>query len=318
MSERAHAAVKKLDVSKVRTAPGVAIVLTAKEVPGVNDVSPFAGDDPMFADGLVQYYGQSLFAVAADTMAQARAAARLAVVEYEDRPALLTVDQAMEAKSFLEPPYTMQRGDAKAAHRRRPARARGPHVYRRAGAFLPGRAGRLRRAGRGRRRDGPLLLAAPERDPAQGRARAGRAEPRRHGRDAPHGRRLRRQGEPGQSAGCRRGAGRQADRPARQVLLRPRRRHDHHRQAARLPHRLSRRLRRGGAHPGHRVRAGRRAAACRSTCPSPSPTAPCSTPTTPTICRPRASPPTAARRTPSPTPPSAASAARRAWWRWSG
>ena len=70
----------------MRTAPGVALVLTAKDVPGKNDVSPFAGDDPMFADGLVQYYGQSLFAVAADTMAQARAAARLAVVEYEDRP----------------------------------------------------------------------------------------------------------------------------------------------------------------------------------------------------------------------------------------
>ncbi len=43
-----------------------------------------------------------------------------------------------------------------------------------------------------------------------------------------------------QSAGSRRGAGRQADRPARQVLLRSRRRHDHDRQAPRLPHRLSR------------------------------------------------------------------------------
>src|SRR6516164_9339246 len=69
MSERAHAVVKRLEVAKVRSAPGVAIVLTAKEVPGVNDVSPFAGDDPMFADGLVQYYGQSLFAVAAHSMA---------------------------------------------------------------------------------------------------------------------------------------------------------------------------------------------------------------------------------------------------------
>jgi xanthine dehydrogenase large subunit len=78
-------------------------------------VSPFAGDDPVFADGLVQYHGQSLFAVAADTLAEARNAARLAVVDYEDRSALLTVDEAMQAKSFLEPPYTMQRGDAKAA-----------------------------------------------------------------------------------------------------------------------------------------------------------------------------------------------------------
>jgi xanthine dehydrogenase large subunit len=115
MSERAHAAIARLDVSAVRAAPGVVAVLTAQDVPGVNDVSPFAGDDPMFADGLVEYHGQSLFAVAAETLAQARAAARLAVVEYEDRPAILTIDAAMKAQSLLEPPYTMARGDAAAA-----------------------------------------------------------------------------------------------------------------------------------------------------------------------------------------------------------
>jgi xanthine dehydrogenase large subunit len=115
MSERAHAAIKSLDVSRVRAAPGVALVLTAEDVPGVNDVSPVAGDDPMLADGLVEYWGQSLFAVAADTVEQARAAARLAAVEYEDRPACLTVDEAMEAGLLLEPPSTIARGDAVAA-----------------------------------------------------------------------------------------------------------------------------------------------------------------------------------------------------------
>src|SRR5215471_3219302 len=100
MRERAHALVKRLELERVRAQPGVAIVLAAKDVPGANDVSPFAGDDPVFADGLVQYHGQSLFAVAADTMAAARAAARLAVVDYADKPALLTVDQAMQAGSF--------------------------------------------------------------------------------------------------------------------------------------------------------------------------------------------------------------------------
>ena len=115
MSARAHAVVKRLELERVRAQPGVAIVLTAKDVPGVNDVSPFAGDDPVFADGLVQYHGQSLFAVAADTMAEARGAARLAVVEYEDKSALLTVDEAMQAKFFLEPPCSMERGDAGAA-----------------------------------------------------------------------------------------------------------------------------------------------------------------------------------------------------------
>jgi xanthine dehydrogenase large subunit len=119
-SERAHAVIAKLDVSKVREAPGVVRVLTAEDIPGSNDVSPFAGDDPMFADSVVQYYGQSIFAVAAETIEQARAAAALAVVDYEERPPILTIDEAMEAQSYLEAPYTMQRGDAAAAIRSAP------------------------------------------------------------------------------------------------------------------------------------------------------------------------------------------------------
>src|SRR5438128_2955119 len=46
---RAHARVTRLDFSAVRAAPGVALVLTPDDVPGKNDISPFAGDDPLFA-----------------------------------------------------------------------------------------------------------------------------------------------------------------------------------------------------------------------------------------------------------------------------
>ncbi len=115
MSAHAHARITTLDVSKVRSAPGVACVLTARDIPGVNDVSPFKGDDPMFADGLVEYHGQSLFAVAAETLAQARAAAKLATVTYDELPPILDIETAMAAKSWLEPPYTHSRGDPDAA-----------------------------------------------------------------------------------------------------------------------------------------------------------------------------------------------------------
>ncbi|MGI9571147.1 MAG: molybdopterin cofactor-binding domain-containing protein, partial [Desulfobulbia bacterium] len=115
MSTRAHAKITSLDVSEVRKQPGVACVLTADEIPGVNDVSPVAGDDPMFAEDVVQYYGQSLFAVAAETIEQARSSAKLAEVEYEDLPAVLTIDHAMEEKFYLISPYTMKRGDAASA-----------------------------------------------------------------------------------------------------------------------------------------------------------------------------------------------------------
>jgi xanthine dehydrogenase large subunit len=78
MSERAHARIKSIDLTKVRAAPGVVAVLTAKDVPGKNDYGPVVADDPIFATTLVQYHGQSIFAVAARTVDEARRAARLA------------------------------------------------------------------------------------------------------------------------------------------------------------------------------------------------------------------------------------------------
>lgn len=114
-SEKAHARILKLDVSAVRQAPGVVAVMTAEDVPGVNDASPIAGDDPVFAEDIVEYAGQSLFAVAAETIDQARAAAKLAVIDYEELPAIVTVEQAMAEKSFVLPTREIRRGDATAA-----------------------------------------------------------------------------------------------------------------------------------------------------------------------------------------------------------
>lgn len=152
MSDRAHARITQLDLSAVRAAPGVVAVLTAADVPGENDVSPIGGDDPMFADGLVEYAGQSLFAVAAEDMATARDAAGLALVDYEELPAILTVDQAMQAESLLEPPRVIRRGDADAAIAAAPHRLEGririggqEHFYLegQAALALPGEDGEL-------------------------------------------------------------------------------------------------------------------------------------------------------------------------------
>jgi xanthine dehydrogenase large subunit len=125
-STKAHARVRHLDVGPARAAPGVACVLTAADVPGVNDVGPaHRGDEPIFADGLVEYWGQSLFAVAAETVAQARAAAALAVIEYEPLEPLLDLDAARAAGSLVTEGMRMQRGDAARALRTAPRRLEG-------------------------------------------------------------------------------------------------------------------------------------------------------------------------------------------------
>ena len=115
LSEHAHARVTALDLDEVRAAPGVAAVLSAADVPGVNDVGPAFPGDPIFADALVEYHGQSLFAVAADSIPAAYHAAMRARVEYEVLPPILGIDAAMQAQSFVLPSQTMRRGDPDAA-----------------------------------------------------------------------------------------------------------------------------------------------------------------------------------------------------------
>jgi xanthine dehydrogenase large subunit len=125
LSDHAHARITKLDVSAVGTMPGVVAVMTAADIPGVNDVGPAFLGDPIFADGLVEYRGQSMFAVAAGSIAQAREAAKQAVVEYEVLPPVLTIDEALADQSYVLPSQVMQRGDAQAALGRAPLRLTG-------------------------------------------------------------------------------------------------------------------------------------------------------------------------------------------------
>ncbi|TNE64306.1 MAG: xanthine dehydrogenase molybdopterin binding subunit [Alphaproteobacteria bacterium] len=112
MSTVPRARLEGMDLSAVRAAKGVACVLTAADIPGHNDVSPFAGDDPLFATDLVEYVGQPIFAVAADSREQAIAAAGLADVRYAELPAYLDIDAALAAESKIESSQIMAQGDS--------------------------------------------------------------------------------------------------------------------------------------------------------------------------------------------------------------
>jgi xanthine dehydrogenase large subunit len=111
VSRIAHGHLKSMDLSAVRQAPGVVGVFTAADIPGHNNYAPVLTDDPIFAESLVEYAGQSLFAVAATSYEAARQAATLAVVEYEALPALLDIQSALAAKSYVLPTETIIRGN---------------------------------------------------------------------------------------------------------------------------------------------------------------------------------------------------------------
>ncbi|USQ94702.1 xanthine dehydrogenase molybdopterin binding subunit [Caulobacter sp. RL271] len=125
MSAKAHAKIVRMDLSAVRTAPGVVLVLSAEDIPGENDVSPVIHDDRLFAAGEVYCVGQSLFAVAATSIAAARAAAVKAVVEYEDLPAAIDIAAARAMDLTIEASQRMARGDARAVLAVSPRRVQG-------------------------------------------------------------------------------------------------------------------------------------------------------------------------------------------------
>jgi xanthine dehydrogenase large subunit len=124
-SAHARAAVLAMDLAEVRAAPGVVAVYTAADIPGANDVSPVAHDDRLLADSEVTYPGQPLFLVAATSATAARRAAKLGKVDYEPSAPRVTIAQAREAGSLIEPSQRMARGDVSAALASAPRRLRG-------------------------------------------------------------------------------------------------------------------------------------------------------------------------------------------------
>jgi len=103
---------------------GVVAVFTAKDIPGENNCGPIVHDDPFLADGVVQFVGQPVAVVVAREMLYAREAAKKAQVQVRELPAVLTIDEAMQAQSFVMPAKGFNRGNAieaiaKAPHKRK-------------------------------------------------------------------------------------------------------------------------------------------------------------------------------------------------------
>ncbi|WP_312756995.1 xanthine dehydrogenase molybdopterin binding subunit [Pantoea brenneri] len=125
LSEHAHARISRIDVQPCYAIPGVVSVLTWQDVPGINDVGPLEPGDPLLAHDKVEYLGQIVVVVAAESPDAARAGAAAAVIEYEVLEPLLDVEQALAQNSFVQEPHVHQRGDVEAALARAPHRITG-------------------------------------------------------------------------------------------------------------------------------------------------------------------------------------------------
>ncbi len=113
LSTCAHGSITAIDLAAVKSAPGVIKVYASADFAEMPDCSPSTHDEPLLSTGEVHYIGQPVFLVIADTHLNARKAARLGKISYAELPALLTVDEALEANSrFEQGPIIWTKGDA--------------------------------------------------------------------------------------------------------------------------------------------------------------------------------------------------------------
>ncbi len=115
LSPHAHARILSTSDEACRSVPGVVGAYTAKDVLGINDISPIGKDEPMLADGVVEFVGHPVALVVGKTLEAARAGVKAFSVTYEELPAVLTIEDALDADLTVGRKQLLERGDVHSA-----------------------------------------------------------------------------------------------------------------------------------------------------------------------------------------------------------
>ncbi|KAM1310538.1 hypothetical protein ACFX15_006856 [Malus domestica] len=100
LSRKPHARIRSIDDSGAKLSPGFAGIYLAKNVPADNNIGPVVEDEELFASEFVTCVGQVIGVVVADKHENAKLAVRKVHVEYEELPTILSIQDAINAKSF--------------------------------------------------------------------------------------------------------------------------------------------------------------------------------------------------------------------------
>ncbi len=115
LSPVAHGSLNGIDASEALALPGVIKVITAKDVPGHNDVAPILSGEALFAETTVEHVGHIVAAVAADSFEIAVQAARLVKLDITPLEPVLDVELAHKNKSYALKVQHLIEGDAASA-----------------------------------------------------------------------------------------------------------------------------------------------------------------------------------------------------------
>ena len=128
-STEAHAKITKLKLEAALKVPGVVGIFTAKDFHH-NIWGTIFQDQPLLADKEVNFVGEGIAIIAAESREAARDAKFLIEVSYEKLPAFLSIDSAKENRSFIAGERKIIRGDVTKAFQSAPHKLEGKIVLR--------------------------------------------------------------------------------------------------------------------------------------------------------------------------------------------
>ena len=96
----AHARIISVDDTLAMALPGVAKIISYKDIKGENQIGGIIPDEPLLAEDLVHFQGMPIALILADTQAIAHKARKLIKVQYEDLPLITTAREAFEKGQF--------------------------------------------------------------------------------------------------------------------------------------------------------------------------------------------------------------------------
>lgn len=109
-SSRAHALIKRIDFTEVMRMPKILAVFTGRDFPH-NIWGAIFKDQPILAVDKVQYAGEGIAIIVAETLEAAQRAKSKVIIEYTDLEPVLSIADAIQKRSFIADARKIERGE---------------------------------------------------------------------------------------------------------------------------------------------------------------------------------------------------------------
>lgn len=126
-STRAHALIKHIDFSEVRKMPGVVAIYTGHDFHD-NMWGTIFRDQPILATEKVNFAGEGIAIIVAESLEEAQRAKHKVIIEYTDLAPILSIEAAKKAQSYIIPARTIERGNVDEEMKKAPHKISGKIV----------------------------------------------------------------------------------------------------------------------------------------------------------------------------------------------